>query len=101
MPPEVIIVPTIFLIPAAVVTVRMWLAHREKMAGLSSGRSQAVSGELASRVARIEQAVDSIAVEVERISEGQRFVTKLLAEAPRQVPPASPPAESAHRPHSA
>jgi hypothetical protein len=32
------------------------------------------------RLARIEQAVDAIAVEVERISEGQRFTTKLLSE---------------------
>lgn len=31
------------------------------------------------RLARIEQALDAVAVEVERISEGQRFVTKLLA----------------------
>ena len=29
---------------------------------------------------RLEQAVDAIALEVERIAEGQRFVTKLLAE---------------------
>jgi len=34
----------------------------------------------ADRLARLEAAVDAIAVEVERISEGQRFVTKLLAE---------------------
>jgi hypothetical protein len=32
------------------------------------------------RLARMEQSVDAIAVEVERISEGQRFVTKLLSE---------------------
>lgn len=36
--------------------------------------------ELADRLARLEAAVDAIAVETERISEGQRFVTKLLAE---------------------
>jgi len=36
------------------------------------------------RLARIEQAVDAIAVEVERISEGQRFTTKLLAEKSRE-----------------
>ena len=50
------------------------------------------------RLARIEQAIDAMAVEVERISEGQRFVTRLLAdgaqaeranEAPRL--PTSPP----------
>jgi hypothetical protein len=32
------------------------------------------------RFTRLEQAVEAIAVEVERISEGQRFTTKLLAE---------------------
>jgi hypothetical protein len=32
------------------------------------------------RLARLEQAVESIAIEVERISEGQRFTTKLLTE---------------------
>jgi hypothetical protein len=43
------------------------------------------------RLDRIEHAVEAIAVEVERISEGQRFTTKLLAEraaaegAPRQL----------------
>jgi hypothetical protein len=37
------------------------------------------------RLARIEAAVESIAIEVERISEGQRFTTKLLSE--RSAPP--------------
>jgi hypothetical protein len=32
------------------------------------------------RLSRIEQAVEATAVEVERISEGQRFTAKLLAE---------------------
>ena len=32
------------------------------------------------RLERMEMAIDSIAVEVERISEGQRFTTKLLSE---------------------
>ncbi len=32
------------------------------------------------RLERIEQAVEAIAVEVERVSEGQRFVTKLMSE---------------------
>jgi hypothetical protein len=41
---------------------------------------------------RLEQAVDAMAIEVERITEGQRFMTKLLAErvaaerAPRERP---------------
>ena len=38
------------------------------------------------RLERIEQAVDAMAVEVERIAEGQRFVTKLLADkAPERI----------------
>jgi hypothetical protein len=32
------------------------------------------------RLERIEQAVDAIAIEVERIAEGQRFLTKLQAD---------------------
>ncbi len=34
------------------------------------------------RLARIESAIESLAVEMERISEGQRFTTRLLAERP-------------------
>ena len=46
--------------------------------------------EIAPRLDRLEQAVDSIAIEVERISEGQRFVTKILAEQqPAQLPPSA------------
>jgi hypothetical protein len=41
----------------------------------------AVFTEAAQRLERLESAVDAIAIEVERISEGQRFVTKLLSEA--------------------
>jgi hypothetical protein len=44
--------------------------------------------ETAERLERLEGAVDTIALEIERISEGQRFVTKLLSEehAPQLVP---------------
>ena len=37
---------------------------------------------LTPRFDRLEQAVDAIAIEVERVSEGQRFVTKVLTERP-------------------
>jgi hypothetical protein len=36
--------------------------------------------EVMTRLERMEQSIDAIAVEVERISEGQRFTTKLLSE---------------------
>jgi hypothetical protein len=40
----------------------------------------AIFTETAQRLERVEAAVDTIALEIERISEGQRFVTKLLSE---------------------
>jgi hypothetical protein len=46
-----------------------------------------VIARVADRLDRIEQAVDSIAIEVERISESQRFTSKLLADkAAEQAP---------------
>ncbi len=36
--------------------------------------------EIAQRLGRLEQSIDATAIEVERISEAQRFTTKLLAE---------------------
>ncbi|MBA3644959.1 MAG: hypothetical protein H0W63_02155 [Gemmatimonadaceae bacterium] len=48
-----------------------------------SNAGTAIPAEVTSRLERIEQAVDAIAVEVERISEGQRFTTKLLSETTR------------------
>jgi hypothetical protein len=40
----------------------------------------ALPSDATARLERIERAVESVALEVERISEGQRFVTKVLAE---------------------
>lgn len=46
----------------------------------AEARRPQIPAEVLSRLERMEQAIDSIAVEVERISEGQRFTTKLLSE---------------------
>jgi hypothetical protein len=52
--------------------------------GKSKGQREALrSGrdpELVARLARVEQIVESTAIEIERISEGQRFTTRLLSE---------------------
>ena len=80
---EIIVVPAVIGIPAIVMVVRMAFAHKEKMASLQSDGAR--SFELEGRLERIEQAVDAIAVEMERIGEGQRFVTKLLAERPKPI----------------
>lgn len=42
------------------------------------------AGRIEDRLTRIEQAVDAVAVEVERISEAQRFTTKLLSDQQRE-----------------
>jgi hypothetical protein len=42
------------------------------------GRSATLDTGSAERLQRIEQAVDAMAIEIERISEGQRFTTRLL-----------------------
>jgi len=83
--PEVIVVPAVFLIPSLVIFFRMWFKHREKMLGLGGGASS--NSAIEARLARIEDAVETIAVEIERLGEGQRFVTKLLADrAPHALP---------------
>lgn len=52
--------------------------------GKSRGQKEAIGAgrdpELVSRMARVEQIVEATAVEIERISEGQRFTTRLLSD---------------------
>ncbi len=80
--PEIIIVPMVFGIPAAVLLTRMYFKHTEKMAELQKG--SAPSSEISQRLERVESSVEAIAIEMERVGEGQRFVTKLLSE--RKLP---------------
>ena len=46
----------------------------------NESKRPALPADVAQRLERMEQSIDAIAVEIERISEGQRFTTKLLAE---------------------
>lgn len=61
---------------------RAVVAHRQAQPELQPG----VTPFAEARLARIEQAVEAIALEVERISEGQRFTTKLLSENAHVLP---------------
>jgi hypothetical protein len=65
-------------LPSLIVLAKMLMSHREKMARLHD--SDTNPGVLDSRLARMELAIESMAIEVERVSEGQRFVTKLLSD---------------------
>lgn len=53
----------------------------QKPARALAGESTELLRSVDSRLTRLEAAVDSIAVEVERVTEGQRFTVKLLSEA--------------------
>jgi len=57
---------------------KSWLSHQERMKELSMAKQGLGSAE--QRLARVEAAVEAIAIEVERIGEGQRYVTSLLSE---------------------
>lgn len=74
--PEVL-VPVAFFVTVAVIFVNV-LRYKERTRGSSGSNGQVQ--EIAARLDRIEQAIETIAVEVERISEGQRFTTRLLSE---------------------
>lgn len=65
---------------------KTYLNHRERMKGLSMTKQGVASSD--QRLERVEQAVESIAIEIERVSEGQRFVTKLLSERAQLKPEA-------------
>ena len=53
-----------------------------------AGEPAKVPAAVTAQLTQLNQAVESIAIEVERISEGQRFTTKLLSEQ-HQLPPST------------
>jgi hypothetical protein len=55
------------------------LYRRFKRRGQTKAPEQ-ISSESPERLERLERGMEAIAIEIERISEGQRFVTNLLAE---------------------
>jgi hypothetical protein len=93
-PEEVFVLSGIFIV---VVLFPLTIAYARRLWRRGAVAVSAIPHELMDRLTRLDQAVDSIAVEVERIGEGQRFVTRVLAERPMEpiaIPQrASQPAE--------
>lgn len=58
------------------------IAYARRIWRRSAAAVAALPQEMMDRLTRLDQAVDAIAVEVERIGEGQRFMTRVLAEKP-------------------
>jgi len=56
------------------------ILKQRRVKGLPTADLERRLNEVTDRLTRIETAVDSTALEVERIAEGQRFTTRLLAE---------------------
>lgn len=81
IPPEIVVVPVIFGMPAFVILIRMRFKHEERMAMLNAQKQRTGRDPLAdARLERIEHAVEAMAVELERVGEGQRFLTRVLGE---------------------
>ena len=72
-------IPIIAISCAPIIAIGVPLA-RAYARRLESKPSASIPPDVAARLERMEQAIDTIAVEVERISEGQRFTTRLLSD---------------------
>jgi hypothetical protein len=68
----------------------------------NASRMPQLPSDLTARLERIEQAVEAMATEVERIAEGQRFTTKLLSESRSQpaLPAGQPAAQAPAQPQA-
>ncbi len=69
-----------FFLTVAIIIIGLPLARAFARRMDRRGGTAQVSNEVSSQLAHLNQAVDAIALEVERISEGQRFTTRLLSE---------------------
>ena len=75
-----ILIPISLFATTAVIAVGLPIARAiARRMDRESGQPR-IPHEVADQLEHMEQAIDSIAIEVERISEGQRFTTKLLSE---------------------
>jgi hypothetical protein len=63
--------------------VMAWLVRsrvpQASLSGVETGTA-ARSGEISDRLSQLEHSVDAVAIEVERIGEGQRFMTRVLTQ---------------------
>lgn len=76
---DAIIASMVIGMPSLIVLFWMVLRHREKMVR-KDDISKPAAAAIEARLERLENAIESIAVEVERVGEGQRFTTRLLSE---------------------
>jgi hypothetical protein len=80
IPPQAVDISIAFFLTVAAIIIGLPLARAfARRMDRRAGAPQ-IPSEVSSQLAHLNQAVDAIALEVERISEGQRFTTRLLSE---------------------
>jgi hypothetical protein len=79
MGPE-IVVPLGFFATVIVLVIGVPLSRAFARRADAEARNPRIPAEIGARLERMEQAIEAVAIEVERISEGQRFTTRLLSE---------------------
>lgn len=76
-PEEVFALGGLFMIVAIL---PLSIAYARRIWRRSAAAVAAIPGDILERFAQLDQAVESVAVEVERIGEGQRFITRVLSD---------------------
>jgi hypothetical protein len=80
IPPQAVDISIAFFVTMAAIIIGLPLARAFARRMDRRGGAAQIPNEISSQLTHLNQAVDAIAVEVERISEGQRFTARLLSE---------------------
>lgn len=84
----IVVVFTLFVLSPIAISISRMLWKRGSLP-----RHAVQAPETAQRLERMEQAIDSIAIEIERVSEGQRFVTRLMSDRQNALAAGQQPAQ--------
>jgi hypothetical protein len=92
IPPQAVDISIAFFLMVAAIIIGLPLARAFGRRMDRRGATTEIPREVTNQLAQLNQSVDAIALEIERISEGQRFTTRLLSEqrdAARQTLPSA------------
>jgi hypothetical protein len=81
---EFVVLGTVFMV---FVLMPLAVAYARRLWKRGATALMELPAELSERLTRLEQAVDAVAVELERVGEGQRYVTNLFADQGRALGP--------------
>ncbi len=87
IPPEVLPIVQSFFMTVAIIALGVPVIRAITRRWEQPKQPKELVADTTARLERIEQAVDAIAIEVERIAEAQRFSAKLMAEQQKRALP--------------